>query len=97
MTTTGTRVEEPGGTRTILEMYRATDLDARQNRAQYAQPLTCPVLAVGAQAYFGDEVRRQVAQVAEDVRGVVIAESGHNIPLENPAGLARAYLDFFSS
>lgn len=34
--------------------------------------------------------------VASDVRGVVIAESGHNIALENPGALARAYLDFFA-
>ncbi|MCT9935290.1 alpha/beta hydrolase [Planotetraspora sp. A-T 1434] len=89
-------VEQPGGTRTILEMYRATERDAEQNREQYADPLTCPVLAVGGQAYFADEVRRQMTRVAEDVRGVVISNSGHNIPLENPAELAQAYLDFFS-
>jgi pimeloyl-ACP methyl ester carboxylesterase len=34
--------------------------------------------------------------VARDVRGAVIPESGHNIALENPAALARAYLDFFA-
>jgi pimeloyl-ACP methyl ester carboxylesterase len=51
--------------------------------------------AVGAQAYLGDEVAKQLAQVARDVRGAVIPESGHNIALENPAALAEAYLDFF--
>ena len=55
------------------------------------------VLAVGAQAYLGEEVRRQLTQVASDVRGVVITDSGHNITLENPAALARACLDFFAS
>jgi pimeloyl-ACP methyl ester carboxylesterase len=89
-------VEQPGGTRAILEMYRARQLDAEQNRPHYADPISCPVLAVGAQAYLGDDVARQVAQVASDVRGVVITESGHNIALENPAALARAYLDFFA-
>jgi len=34
--------------------------------------------------------------VARDVRGAVIPASGHNIALENPAGLAQAYLDFFA-
>jgi pimeloyl-ACP methyl ester carboxylesterase len=89
-------IEHPGGTRAILEMYRARQLDAEQNRPHYADPLTCPVLAVGAQAYLGDEVRQQLTQVASDVRGAVIAESGHNIALENPAALAQAYLDFFA-
>jgi pimeloyl-ACP methyl ester carboxylesterase len=34
--------------------------------------------------------------VARDVRGVVIPASGHNIALENPGALTRAYLDFFA-
>jgi pimeloyl-ACP methyl ester carboxylesterase len=89
-------VEQPGGTRAILEMYRARHLDAEQNRPHYADPISSPVLAVGAQAYLGDEVARQLAQVACDVRGAVIAASGHNIALENPAALAHAYLDFFA-
>jgi pimeloyl-ACP methyl ester carboxylesterase len=89
-------VEQPGGTRAILEMYRARQVDAEQNRPHYADPIGCPVLAVGAQAYLGDAVSRQLAQVAADVRGVVIAESGHNITLENPAALGQAYLYFFA-
>jgi pimeloyl-ACP methyl ester carboxylesterase len=88
--------EQPGGTRAILEMYRARQTDAEQNRPHYADPISCPVLAVGAQAYLGDEVSKQLAQVARDVRGAVIPASGHNIALENPAALAQAYLDFFA-
>ena len=38
----------------------------------------------------------QLAQVARDVRGAVIPAAGHNVALENPAALARAYLDFFA-
>ena len=87
---------QPGGTRAILEMYRARQIDAEQNRPHYADPITCPVLAVGAHAYLGGEVATQLAQVARDVRGAVIPESGHNIALENPAALAQAYLGFFA-
>ena len=89
-------VEQPGGTRAILEMYRARQVDAEQNRPHYANPIACPVLAVGAEAYLGDQVRSQLAQVASDVRGAVITHSGHNIALEKPVDLARAYLDFFA-
>jgi pimeloyl-ACP methyl ester carboxylesterase len=89
-------VEQPGGTRAILEMYRARQLDAEQNRPHYADPISCPVLGVGAQAYLGDQVSRQLAQVATNVRSAVITDSGHNIALENPAALAQAYLDFFA-
>jgi pimeloyl-ACP methyl ester carboxylesterase len=88
--------EQPGGNRAISEMYRARQADAEQNRPHYADPITCPVLAVGAQDYLGDAVSKQLAQVARDVRGVVIPASGHNIALENPAALAQAYLDFFA-
>jgi pimeloyl-ACP methyl ester carboxylesterase len=89
-------VEQPGGTRAILEMYRARELDAEQNRPHYADPITCPVLAVGGEAYLGDAVSRQLASVAATVRGAVIADSGHNIALENPDALAAAYLGFFA-
>jgi pimeloyl-ACP methyl ester carboxylesterase len=89
-------IEQPGGTRAILEMYRARQLDAEQNRPHYADPISCPVLAVGAQAYLADQVARQLAQVATDVHGAVIVASGHNIALENPAALAQVYLDFFA-
>jgi pimeloyl-ACP methyl ester carboxylesterase len=78
------------------EMYRARQTDAEQNRPHYADPISCPVLAVGAQAYLGDEVSKQLTQVARDVRGAVIPAAGHNIALENPAALAQAYLDFFA-
>ena len=77
-------------------MYRARQTDAEQNRPRYADPIGCPVLAVGAQDYLADEVSKQLAQVAHDVRGVVIRAAGHNIALENPAALAQAYLDFFA-
>jgi pimeloyl-ACP methyl ester carboxylesterase len=89
-------VEQPGGTRAILEMYRARQADAEQNRPHYADPIDCPVLAVGAQAYLGEAVSKQLTLVASNVHGAVIAESGHNIALENPAALAEAYLDFFA-
>jgi pimeloyl-ACP methyl ester carboxylesterase len=88
--------EQPGGTRAVSEMYRARQADAERNRPHYADPISCPVLAVGAQDYLGDAVTKQLAQVARDVRGVVIPASGHNIALENPAALGQANLYFFA-
>jgi pimeloyl-ACP methyl ester carboxylesterase len=89
-------VEQPGATRAIMEVYRATETDAAQNRTQFPDPLTCPVLAVGGRAYLGDEPRQQMVQVASDVRGVVVERAGHNIALEAPHELARVYLGFFA-
>ena len=77
-------------------MYRARQADAEQNPPHYGDPISCPVLAVGAQAYLADEVAKQLTQVARDVRGTVIPAAGHNIALENPAALGQAYLDFFA-
>ncbi|MFJ4988161.1 alpha/beta fold hydrolase [Streptomyces sp. NPDC088732] len=90
-------VTQPGATHAILALYRSTQLDAAQNQPHYDDPITCPVLAVGAQSYFGDEVGRQMSQVATDVRSVVIGGAGHNIALEQPARLAEAYLEFFGT
>lgn len=90
-------VTQPGATHAILALYWSTQLDAQQNQPHYDDPITCPVLAVGAQAYFGDEVGRHMGQVATDVRSVVISDTGHNIALEQPARLADAYLDFFGT
>ncbi len=87
-------VEQPGGTRAILERYRARQIDTEHDRPHYAIPISCPVLAVGGQAYLADQVSRQRTQVAPDVRSAVLADSGHNIALENLAALAKAYLDF---
>src|SRR5258708_30421659 len=53
-------------------MSGARQTDAEQTRPHYADPISCPVLAVGAQAYLGDAVSKQLAQVARDVRGAVI-------------------------
>ena len=68
-----------------------------------------PVLGVGGDFFFGEVPRRQMEkvrwycasymvtdwiQVATNVTGAVI-HSGHNIALEKPEELARAYLDFF--
>jgi len=82
----------------MAEPITLTDhADAEQNRPHHADPISCPVLAIGAQAYLSDGVARQLAQVASDVRSAVITDSGHNIALENPAALAGTYLDFFAS
>ncbi|GEM_PF-6368676 len=41
---------QPGAPRAILEMYRARLIEAEQNRPHYANPISCPVLAVGGQS-----------------------------------------------
>ena len=88
-------LESPGGTHTILEVYRANELDGEQNKPEFSNKLSIPVLAVGGEAFFGDEVRLQMEAVADNVRGVVLEKCGHNPSLEMPDKLAALYLDFF--
>ena len=84
----------PDGLRTILEIYRASEIDAEQNQPLLKKKLPMPVLAVGAKHFFAEEVHGQMERVAEKVRGVIL-EWGHNLPLECPGELAREYLKFF--
>ena len=85
--------EQPGGLRTICEVYRACERGAQVNRALMGTKLDIPVLAVGGDFFFGEVPRRQMERVATTVKGVVI-HSGHNIALEKPQELAEAYLAF---
>ncbi|WP_082803614.1 alpha/beta fold hydrolase [Kocuria palustris] len=84
----------PGGLRSMLEIYRATLDDADQNREAAKTKLTMPVLAVGSEYFIGADTERQMREVAEDVRGVLLPW-GHQLAEEDPEALASAYLNFF--
>ena len=43
----------PDGLRTILEIYRASEIDAEQNQPLLKKKLPMPVLAVGAKHFLG--------------------------------------------
>jgi pimeloyl-ACP methyl ester carboxylesterase len=67
------------------EYYRALAADAEDFRAKAeSRRLSVPVLAVGAQSAFGSGVAESFRGVADDVREVVVTDSGHWIPEENP-------------
>ncbi len=84
----------PGGLRCMLEVYRATFQDAEQNREAAKQKLKMPVLAVGSKHFIAEDNQRQMEEVAENVRGVILPW-GHQLAEECPRELAEAYLDFF--
>jgi len=89
-------IERPGGLHTILSVYRAAELDAAQNRTQFSIPLEIPVLAVGGAGYLADEPRAHMAEIANDVTGIILERCGHNPSLEAPDRLAAAYLQFLT-
>lgn len=86
----------PGGLRCMFEIYRATLQDAEQNRESAKRKLTMPVLAVGGRDFIGTDNERQMREVAEDVRGVVLPW-GHQLAEECPNELAQEYLNFFGA
>ncbi len=90
---------QPEALRAGFAYYRNLPRDVADNQALLATGfrLPMPVLAIGGgnMAAFGraGEVEASMRRVATDVRGVIAAESGHFVPEEEPALVARAILD----
>lgn len=55
---------QPGGTRTIMEVYRDAEKDGVQNKQLFEKKLEIPVLAVGGDFFFGEVPRKQMEQVS---------------------------------
>ncbi|HEX6535055.1 MAG TPA: alpha/beta hydrolase [Gemmatimonadaceae bacterium] len=90
----------PGGMRAGFEVYRAFDQDAADNRNALAAngKLTMPVLAVwGMKSTSGPLVAEMMREVAENVSGVRIPDTGHWIAEENPAAFTTALLEFLGT
>ncbi|MFG2138422.1 alpha/beta fold hydrolase [Streptomyces sp. NPDC048650] len=85
---------DPARLRAGFEWFRALGQDVADNREFAGQPLTVPVLAVGAEESLGEAVPDQVRRYATDVRSEVIADSGHWIFEERPEEMVRLLLDF---
>ena len=56
----------------MFAVYRATLTDGEQNRESAKQRLQMPVLAIGGRHYIGEAVHRQMEQVADNARGVLL-------------------------
>ncbi len=90
---------KPGALRAMFEYYRALPVDAEDNRAMLARgKLKMAVLALGGDKSFGRglETLESLKRVAEDVRGGVIANSGHWVAEEAPQFVAAELLKFFA-
>lgn len=85
----------PGAMRAGFELYRAFEQDARDNRELMRTKLPMPVLAVGgAHSTSGPHVEEMMREVAEDVTGLIVPESAHWVPEENPRFLTEHLLGF---
>ena len=90
---------KPGALRAGFGYYRAVEQDARDNAEIIARfKLPMPVLALGGAESWGRrlETLESMRLVATDVRGGIIAESGHWIPEEQPALLLEQLVPFLA-
>jgi pimeloyl-ACP methyl ester carboxylesterase len=80
-----------------FEQFKAFPQDAIDNRALLAKgKLTMPVLALGAEKSYGLTMKKDLDQVAADVKGGVVPDSGHWIMEENPSGATKLIVDFLA-
>ncbi|MFJ4989512.1 alpha/beta fold hydrolase [Streptomyces sp. NPDC088732] len=89
-------LKQPGRTVAWMRVWRRLRDDVAQNEKFAAQgKLTMPVLAIGAQASFGDSIAQQWRQYAVNVEGRVVPGSGHWVTEEKPrevTALLRGFL-----
>jgi pimeloyl-ACP methyl ester carboxylesterase len=89
----------PGRMTAGFEWYRALDTDAVRNIELQKSKLPMPLLMVGGGG-FGNEESALVSQgqvIGTQVRGAVIAGSGHWILEEQPGLFTTALLNFFAT
>ena len=92
---------QPGAMRAGFALYRNIPRNAADNRAllESGFRLRMPVLAVGGARVEArgraQEPELSLRQIAQDVEGVVIEESGHFIPEEQPEALTQHLLRLF--
>jgi len=98
-----THYSAPGGMRAGFEYYRAFPQDAIQNMNYSKTNLTMPVLALGAGYIptFGGNITMPTVIygmkiLAQNVHGIIVPNSGHWIPEEQPVFLVKLLNNFFS-
>jgi len=86
----------PGAMHSSFAQFNSFDQDAIDNRALLANGpiLTMPILAIGGEKTFGEEMAVVARAVGTNVQGVVIADSGHWLMDEQPAATMAAIRTF---
>ena len=93
----------PGALRAGFAYYRNIPRNKDDNRALAASGfrLKVPVLAIGGGRTESrgrtDEPLLSLREIADHVRGLVVADSGHFVPEEQPAILANALIEHFAN
>jgi pimeloyl-ACP methyl ester carboxylesterase len=80
-----------------FEQFKAFPQDGIDNHALLAKgKLTMPILALGAEKSYGLTMKADLDQVATNVTGGVVPDSGHWIMEENPQATTKLIADFLS-
>jgi pimeloyl-ACP methyl ester carboxylesterase len=85
---------EPGAMRAGFAQFAAFPEDAKDDVALSRTRLTLPVLAVGGEAAFGHYPARFMRAVADDVREVVLPDTGHWLMEERPDVVVPMIVNF---
>ncbi len=88
---------KPHGMHDAFEQFKAFPQDGVDNRAMLAKgKLTMPILALGAEKSYGLQMKDDLDQVAMNVKGGVVPDSGHWIMEENPKATTGLIVDFIT-
>ena len=89
------KVSQPGGLRSLFNIYWETEANVRENKKSAEKKLTLPVLAIGSKDFIGAEVKSQMEAVCQK-ESVTYKELdfGHQLAEECPEQLARLFLNF---
>ena len=89
---------QPHAMHDAFEQFKAFPQDGIDNRAMLAKggKLTMPVYALGAEKSYGLTMKADLDQVATNVTGGVIPDSGHWIMEENPAATTKLIVAFLA-
>jgi pimeloyl-ACP methyl ester carboxylesterase len=80
-----------------FEQFHAFPQDGIDNRALLAKgKVAMPVLALGAEKSYGLTMKADLDQVATNVKGGVVPDSGHWVMEENPAATTKLVTDFLA-
>jgi pimeloyl-ACP methyl ester carboxylesterase len=77
-----------------FEQFHAFPQDGIDNRGFAKTRLTMPVLALGAEKSYALAMKGDLDQVAANVKGGIVPDSGHWVMEENPAAVIRLVTDF---
>jgi pimeloyl-ACP methyl ester carboxylesterase len=88
---------QPGAMKAGMEVFRAFDQDAKDNKVFAKTMLTMPLLVLGGEKSGGDFLISQGKMVATNVTGKLITGSGHWLVDEAPGQVLPLLIAFFKA